>query len=130
MFNVSMIVRDCGNTAVVALRGELDIADAAEVAAALMAAAVGRTETVVDLAGLAFLDCSGVAALVRARTQVRRAGGVLLLASPQRRVLRVIALTGLIDIADIHDSIEDATDMARRAARPPWLSELRATKTA
>ena len=115
MFNVSLIVGECSGCVVVALHGELDIADAADVAAALAAASAGRTAIVVDLAGLTFIDCSGVRAL--AGTRARHAGGVMLLAAPRRVVLRVIALTGLIDIGDVCATVEDAVDVAGRARR-------------
>lgn len=82
-----------GPAAVAALDGELDIADAADVAAAL-AAAAGRTGIVVDLARLTFINCSGVGALARARIQVLHAGGALLLAAPRSQVLQVIASPG------------------------------------
>src|ERR1700733_1061814 len=77
MFNVSLIARECSGCVVVALYGELDIADAADVAAALAAEAAGRTRIVVDLAGLTFIDCSGVRALALARTRARHEGCVL-----------------------------------------------------
>jgi anti-sigma B factor antagonist len=130
MFNVSLVVSDYGRHAVVTLRGELDIADAADVAAAITAAATGRIETVVDLADLTFIDCSGVAALARARAQIRHAGGVLLLASPRRHVRRVISMSGLIDITGIYVSTEHTADLARRAGRLPWPAGLGATKSA
>lgn len=49
--------------AVVALRGELDVAEAASVAAALAAIAGSDRTVIVDLAGLEFIDSSGVTAL-------------------------------------------------------------------
>ena len=115
MFNVSLIARECSGCVVVALHGELDIADAADVAAALAAAAAGRTGIVVDLAALTFIDCSGVRSLARARA--RHGGGAVLLAAPRREVLRVIALTGLFDISEIYASIGEAVDIADRARR-------------
>ena len=115
MFNVSLVVRECSGCVVIGLHGELDIADAADVAAALAAAAAGRTEIVVDLAGLMFIDCSGVRALARARA--RHEGGVMLLAAPRRVVLRVLAMTGLIDVSDVCVTVEDAIDVADRARR-------------
>jgi anti-sigma B factor antagonist len=115
MFNVSLIVGECAGCAVVALHGELDIADATDVAAALAAAEAGRTGIVVDLAGLTFIDCSGVRALAQARA--RHGGGAMLLAAPRRVVLRVIALTGLIDIGDVYATVEDAVDIADRVHR-------------
>jgi anti-sigma B factor antagonist len=77
--------------------GELDIADAAGVAAALAAVAARKPEIVVDLGGLEFIDSSGVAALARGRKHARRAGGDLLLAAPQQQVLRVLTVTRLVD---------------------------------
>lgn len=100
--------------AVVALRGELDMAEAASVAAAL-AAVVGRNRMViVDLTGLVFIDTGGVAALVLARAQARRAGGGLLLAAPQDQVTRVLTLTRLVDVFCVHASVEQAADSAGR----------------
>ncbi len=109
MFNVELIVREYDDHIIVALRGELDIADAAAVTAALAAAAAGRRRTVVDLAGLAFIDCSGTAALARAQKRVRQLGGDLLVAAPQQQVRRVFVLSRLIDVVSVYASVEQAT---------------------
>jgi anti-anti-sigma factor len=50
---------------VVMLSGELDMMDAGLVAAGLAAAAARAPQVIVDLAGLEFIDCNGVAVLVR-----------------------------------------------------------------
>jgi anti-sigma B factor antagonist len=71
---------------VVVLRGELDVTDATRFARALPVAATSGFRVIVDLAGLAFMDCSGLSALVSARGQARRAGGDLALAAPQQPV--------------------------------------------
>jgi anti-sigma B factor antagonist len=62
------------------------VADAASVAATV---AVRERVVIVDLAGLEFMDSSGLAALVLARKRTRQAGCDLLLAAPQDHVLRV-----------------------------------------
>ena len=108
MFSVDLDVRGFGDNVIVALCGELDMADAAAVAAALTAAAAGRRKTIVDLAGLAFIDCSGAAALARAQRKAEQAGGSLLLAAPQPRVRRVFELSRLVDSVSIHASVEQA----------------------
>jgi anti-sigma B factor antagonist len=111
----------CDGLVVVALRGELDVADAANVVAALAAVAAREREIIVDLAGLEFIDSSGVAALVRVRKQARHAGGDLLLAAPSLQVLRLLALTRLIDVFSVHASVElaaDAAECSRRATAP------------
>jgi len=75
MFSADLSTRRFNGCTVVALRGELDLADAVAVTAALTAVAARDPVIIVDLAGLEFIDSSGVAALARGRTQARRAGG-------------------------------------------------------
>ena len=75
MFSADLTTRRFNGCTVVALHGELDLADAAPVTAALTAVAAQDPVIIVDLAGLEFIDSSGVAALARGRTQARRAGG-------------------------------------------------------
>jgi anti-sigma B factor antagonist len=111
MFSVDLSTSEYGGHVVVALRGELDIAG---VAAALAAVAARKPEIVVDLAGLEFIDSSGVAALARGRQHARHAGGDLLLAAPRQQVLRVLTLTCLIDVFPVHASVEEAASSAGR----------------
>jgi anti-sigma B factor antagonist len=122
MCGVDLSTRDGDGHVVVVLCGELDMAAAAGVAAALVAAAASEPWVIVDLAGLRFIDASGVAALVRGRKQARRAGGDLLLAAPRRQVLLVLTLTRLIGVFPVHASVDEAARNAgrsRRAARRP-----------
>jgi len=63
--DVDVSTRESGGRVVVALRGELDVAEAARVAAAPAKVAAPDREIIIDLAGLGFIDSSGVAALVR-----------------------------------------------------------------
>jgi anti-sigma B factor antagonist len=114
MFSVDLSTSEYGGHVVVALRGELDIAGAAGVAAVLAAVAARKPEIVVDLAGLEFIDSSGVAALARGRQHARHAGGDLLLAAPRQQVLRVLTLTRLIDVFPVHVSVEEAASSAGR----------------
>jgi anti-sigma B factor antagonist len=111
MFSVDLSTSEYGGHVVVALRGELDIAGAA---AALAAVAARKPEIVVDLAGLEFIDSSGVAALPRGRQHARHAGGDLLLAAPRQQVLRVLTLTRLIDVFPVHASVPEAASSAGR----------------
>ncbi len=118
MFSVDLVVRECANHLIVALRGELDLADAAEVAVALEAAAGSRRKMVVDLADLAFIDCRGAAALARAQRRVRQAGGDLLLAAPRPLVQRVFVLSRLIDVVRVHASVEQAIGVGEKPDNP------------
>ncbi len=117
MVSMDLSTRESNGQVVVALRGELDIADAASVAAALVAVVARAPEIVVDLAGLEFIDASGVAALVLARVQARRAGGDLLLAAPQDQVLRVLAVIHLAEVFAVHASVDEAAGTVARSRR-------------
>ena len=113
--DLSTVVRD--GHAVVGLRGELDVNDAAGVTVALADVVAGHPDIIIDLTALDFIDCSGLWALTRAREQASRAGGGLLLAAPQQLVLRVLALTGLADVVPVHASVEQA-ELAYARHRP------------
>jgi len=117
MFSVYLSTRECDGHVVVELRGALDLADAAGVAAALAAVAAREPDIVVDLAALEFIDSSGVAALARERRQARLAGGDLLLAAPRQQVTPVLAITRLIDDFSVHASMEEAAGSDRRSRR-------------
>ncbi len=116
MSRVDLSTRDVDGHVIVVLRGELDVADAAAVVAALELIAARTPRIIVDLAGLEFIDSSGVAALARGRKLARQHGGDLLLAAAGRAVLRVLDLTRLIDVFPVHASVAEATRHARRTA--------------
>jgi len=86
--------------------------DAAAVAAALGVIAAREPRIIVDLAGLQFIDASGIAALSRGRRHARNAGGDLLLAAPQRPVRRVLAIIWEIDGCAVHASVAEAAASA------------------
>ena len=126
MFSAEWSTGGSGGQAVVALRGELDVVDAASLAAALMAAVARESVIVADLAALEFIDSSGAAALVLACRQARRAGGDLLLAGPQDQVLQFLMVSGLADVICVRASVEDAardTGRSRQAPAPAPQSE-------
>ena len=112
MFSTNLSTRSCDGRAVVALRGELDMADAVAVANALTAVALSQPQVIVDLAGLEFIDSSGVAALARGRRQAWQAGGDLVLVAPQGEVVLALALIRLSDAFRVYATVEEAADDA------------------
>jgi anti-sigma B factor antagonist len=112
MFSMDLGSGESRGHVVVALRGELDLLDAAAVAAALGAVAARKPRIIVDLAGLEFIDASGVAALSRGRRDARNAGGDLLLAAPQRRVRLVLAMLWEAGCSGLHASVAEAAASA------------------
>ena len=115
MFSADLSTRDCGGQAVVMLSGELDIMDAATVAATLSAIAAGGSMVIVDLARLRFLDASGLTALMLAREHARAGGGELLLAASQRQALLVLTAARLADVLPVYACVEDAARIAEQS---------------
>ena len=74
MCSVDLISRECNSRVLVGLRGELDVAVAVRIVAELSVVAARERDMIVDLAGLEFIDSSGLAALARVRKQARHAG--------------------------------------------------------
>lgn len=118
MFNVELSVSGHGGHTVVALCGELDLADAPAVASHLIAAvAAYGPSIIVDLAGLKFIDCCGLGVLVRVQKWARESGGDMCLVAPRPRVRRVLETTGLIGVFSVYPSVDQAVTGAR-LARP------------
>ena len=92
---------------VVALEGEMDLANADALGRALTAVLETRPSKVtVDLENLSFLDSSGIRCLVIASQQASAVRTKLVVRRPGRAVLRVLQLTGtdtlLMDGSDGH----------------------------
>jgi anti-sigma B factor antagonist len=113
MARTVLSTRDCEGHVVVSLRGDLDVLNADMVGAAIAAVVHRAPEIVIDLAGLEFIDCYGLRSLLLARKLALRAGGNLLLASARPQVLRVLALTGLVNVFSVHASVDEAAAVYR-----------------
>ncbi len=114
MFNMTFSTFDFGGHRIVALRGELDLADAPSVAAQLSSAVEAYGPwVIVDLAGLEYIDSSGLGVLVRVLKQSRGGGGDLSLAAPHGMVRKVLTATGLMSVFSVYPSVEEA---ARQSA--------------
>lgn len=82
-------------TIVVAVRGEVDLKTSPELRDVLLSQARGAQRLIVDLAGVAYMDSSGVGTLVYVKREVERGHGQLILAGVQARVRSVLEITQL-----------------------------------
>jgi anti-anti-sigma factor len=87
-------------TARVAVSGEVDLATADVLRDSLLGVLRDETPTMlgVDFAGVTFLDCAGISALVAVRNAAARTGRQLRITHAQPIVRRVLDLTGLLDV--------------------------------
>ena len=91
---------------VVAVHGELDIDGAPELRAALIETIEEQPgqHVVVDLEGVEFIDSAGLGVLLGGLERARAAAGDLALVATGQSVIRVLELTGLNRVFEIHPS--------------------------
>lgn len=86
-----------GDTSVVVVAGEVDASSVDELRSAVVDALSARPAIVIDLAGVTFMDSSGLGVLTNALNQVDEQGGKLSLRSPSSSVTRLLEITGLAE---------------------------------
>jgi anti-sigma B factor antagonist len=90
-------VQQQGNRTHLTLSGELDLATVGQLEEAIASRLGAGEDVVVDLRGLAFMDSSGVRALVSGHADAQDGGGSLTIVRPARdsEVDRVIEVSGI-----------------------------------
>jgi anti-sigma B factor antagonist len=87
----------------IAISGELDLAVADQLRAALDEAIAAGGEVLVVLGECEFIDSTGIALLVLARKELAGRGGRLLLSEPTAQVRQVLSISGLLDSGFVLD---------------------------
>jgi anti-anti-sigma factor len=88
-----------GGTVLVGLKGELDLAAAQQMEERMVEIDEGRPgRVVIDLAGLTFIDSTGLRLLLQADTRAQEHGYELLLRPGAPAVQRVFEVTGALDV--------------------------------
>ena len=99
-----------GDHRLVTAKGEIDMASAPELQAAL---SEEPSKTVLaDLADVGFMDSTGLRSLLLARDAIDEAGGQLRLVYGEGPVQRIIDLTGLSDRFEVFETTEAAAESA------------------
>lgn len=110
MSELSVVRRDEGACTVVEVSGDVEVISASVLRgwfAKLLHE--GRSDVVLDMAKVTFIDSTGLGVLVGALRTLRSLGGDMRLASPPARVQRVFSITGVDQVLAVYDSVEDAT---------------------
>ena len=102
---------------VVALSGELDMASAGELSLQLAGLrSSARTRIVVDVSGLAFIDSSGLNALVTSARSVDADDGWIVVAGPSQHIARVFDVVRLAESVEIEAYVKEALRRAETIA--------------
>jgi anti-sigma B factor antagonist len=95
----------------IAVSGELDVSTGPALRDSLAAVVGdGAREVVVDLLRLAFVDSVALGVLVEASKRMAQRGGRVVLVSDDRRMARVIQITGLQRILPVSPSLRAALE--------------------
>jgi anti-sigma B factor antagonist len=101
--------RKAGNGLLLRVRGQVDMSTSPRLRGALKRAVEDAvTPVVVSLAGVTYMDSSGVATLVECLRGVGRYGGALVLCHLNEALRNVFAMSRLETVFDIRDTEEDA----------------------
>jgi anti-sigma B factor antagonist len=102
-------------TPVLSVKGEVDVYSAPALSDNLTQLLdEGSATIVVDLTEVAFLDSTGLGALIAARTASDKAGGALAIVCTQDRILKLFTITGLDGVFSIFPTVDDAVAAATR----------------
>jgi anti-sigma B factor antagonist len=95
--------------AVARVSGELDVATAPELRDTLIRIIDnGYVRIVLDMAGVAFIDSTGLGVLTGMLHRLRPHDGALVVAGPSPAVRNALHLTHLDQVLAVHDSLPDA----------------------
>ncbi len=103
-------VRRLGPVKVVRVRGDVDLSTSPALLSAAMKALRDTTTSlvIINLAGVGYLDSSGVATLIEVLREARRRPAGLRLAGLQQGPREVLHLTRLLNLFDVRRSEEEA----------------------
>ena len=102
---IAVDTRQDDDVVVIAVAGEVDIATVPKLQQAIsevLAAPPARVE--VDLAGVSFLDSTGIGALVAGRNRAAEIGVRFVVANPRSIVRRVLDVSGLLGPLGVDDT--------------------------
>lgn len=93
---------------VITVHGEVDLATSPQLRDCLAAIVESGPSIVVDLDNVGFIDSTGIGVLVGGVKRARSNGGDLSLVCNQRRILKVLEITGLTQVFEVHESVDQA----------------------
>jgi anti-anti-sigma factor len=106
--------------AVVTVTGDVDVATCAALRDSLLQVIADENfrGLVVNLAGVSFIDSTGIGVLVGAWRRTKATDGDLALASPSRQAQSVLDATGLTKVLSIYRSEEEAVQALAQPGMP------------
>ena len=110
MAQLSINQRQAGDVAILDLNGEVRIGDSATALRGALRAlvAAGNKKILLNLAGVRYIDSSGIGELIANYTTVGRTGGQLKLLSLTDKVQDLLVITKLLTVFDVYEAEAEA----------------------
>lgn len=110
MAQLSINQRQAGDVAILDLNGEVRIGDSATAlrGAIRELVAAGNSKILLNLAGVRYIDSSGIGELIANYTTVGRTGGQLKLLSLTDKVQDLLVITKLLTVFDVYEAEAEA----------------------
>lgn len=110
MAQLNIKERQAGDVTILDLDGEVRIGDSATAlrSAIRNLVARGSTKLLLNLAGVRYIDSSGIGELIANYTTVGRSGGQLKLLSLTEKVQDLLVITKLLTVFDVYDDESEA----------------------
>jgi anti-sigma B factor antagonist len=105
---LSLVARKVGDVTIIRCGGRIAGGETESLRHQMYGLLQNPRDIILHLGEVAFIDSSGLGMLVRMLTSSRRAGGDLKLCNVPEGVFRVLKITNLTKLFDIHESEEDA----------------------
>ncbi len=103
--DLSLQTREVDSRTIVSVGGEIDVYTAPKLRDKITElVGEGRHDLVIDMAGVDFLDSTGLGVLVGGLKKVRAHDGSMELICSQDRLLKIFRITGLAKVFTIHES--------------------------
>ncbi len=107
--DLTLETRDVDGRTIVSVGGEIDVYTAPKLRDMITElVGAGTYHLVIDMAGVEFLDSTGLGVLVGGLKKVRAQQGSMELVCSQDRLLKIFRITGLAKVFTIHDSESSA----------------------
>jgi anti-sigma B factor antagonist len=113
--DISIRVHTVDGLHVFELSGSLDIATSPSVRAALIDMSErGDHRLIVDLTQVEFLDSTGLGALIGGQRRAKEFGGEVRLVAKEGQILRLLRITGLLNVFAVYPTLEAAVSDGAR----------------
>jgi anti-sigma B factor antagonist len=109
--DLTLSTRTEGSATVVAAEGEVDLSTIPQLSEQLESLINdGQVDLIIDMAGVNFIDSTGLGVLVGARKKALAKDGSVQLARLQPKVLKIFRITQLTEIFPVYESVADALE--------------------